>query len=63
LTLSSSPGRGHSSATTGSASLTQGASPRARLNRSEYSNTIRDLLGIDFRADRTFPTDDSGEGF
>lgn len=34
-----------------------------RLNRSEYSNTIRDLLGIDFRADRAFPTDDSGEGF
>ena len=34
-----------------------------RLNRSEYSNTIRDLLGTDFRADRTFPTDDSGEGF
>jgi len=34
-----------------------------RLNRSEYSNTIRDLLGVEFRADRTFPTDDSGEGF
>src|SRR5690606_356712 len=34
-----------------------------RLNRAEYSNTIRDLLAIDFRADRRFPTDDSGEGF
>lgn len=34
-----------------------------RLNRSEYSNTVRDLLGVEFRADRTFPTDDSGEGF
>lgn len=34
-----------------------------RLNRNEYSNTIRDLLGVDFRADRDFPTDDSGEGF
>src|SRR5438093_12689302 len=34
-----------------------------RLNRSEYSNTIRDLLGVEFRADRTFPTDDSGDGF
>lgn len=34
-----------------------------RLNRSEYTNTIRDLLAIDFQADRTFPTDDSGEGF
>lgn len=34
-----------------------------RLNRSEYTNTIRDLLAIDFRADKNFPTDDSGEGF
>ncbi|MFN3325829.1 MAG: DUF1592 domain-containing protein [Bryobacteraceae bacterium] len=34
-----------------------------RLNRSEYSNTIRDLLGVDFRADKNFPTDDSGYGF
>jgi mono/diheme cytochrome c family protein len=34
-----------------------------RLNRVEYSNTIRDLLGIEFRADRNFPTDDSGHGF
>jgi hypothetical protein len=34
-----------------------------RLNRTEYTNTIRDLLGVDFRADQTFPTDDSGHGF
>ncbi len=34
-----------------------------RLNRNEYSNTIRDLLGVDFRAERDFPTDDSGYGF
>jgi mono/diheme cytochrome c family protein len=34
-----------------------------RLNRAEYTNTIRDLLAIDFRADRNFPTDDSGDGF
>jgi hypothetical protein len=34
-----------------------------RLNRSEYSNTIRDLLGVEFRADKSFPTDDSGDGF
>jgi hypothetical protein len=34
-----------------------------RLNRTEYSNTIRDLLGVDFRANQDFPTDDSGEGF
>jgi mono/diheme cytochrome c family protein len=34
-----------------------------RLNRNEYSNTIRDLLGVDFRAEKDFPTDDSGYGF
>jgi hypothetical protein len=34
-----------------------------RLNRSEYSNTIHDLLDVDFRAERDFPTDDSGYGF
>ena len=34
-----------------------------RLNRAEYTNTIRDLLAVDFRADRNFPTDDSGEDF
>ena len=34
-----------------------------RLNRTEYSNTIRDLLGVNFRADRDFPADDSSYGF
>ena len=34
-----------------------------RMNRNEYSNTIRDLLGVDFRAEKDFPTDDSGHGF
>jgi mono/diheme cytochrome c family protein len=34
-----------------------------RLNRSEYANTVRDLLGVEFRADREFPVDDSGDGF
>ncbi len=34
-----------------------------RLNRVEYSNTIRDLLGVVFRAERDFPSDDSGYGF
>ena len=34
-----------------------------RLNRTEYANTIRDLLGVRFRADRYFPADDSGDGF
>lgn len=34
-----------------------------RLNRREYANTIRDLLGIDFNADIAFPPDDTGFGF
>jgi hypothetical protein len=34
-----------------------------RLNRNEYRRTIRDLMGIDYRADKTFPPDDSGHGF
>ncbi len=34
-----------------------------RLNRIEYRNTIRDLMGIDFDAMDAFPPDDSGEGF
>jgi len=34
-----------------------------RLNRVEYQNTIRDLIGIDFEAEEAFPADDSGEGF
>ena len=34
-----------------------------RLNRAEYNNTIRDLLGVDFRPAEDFPQDDSGYGF
>lgn len=34
-----------------------------RLNRAEYNNTIRDLLGIAFRPADDFPADDSGYGF
>jgi cytochrome c5 len=34
-----------------------------RLNRAEYNNTIRDLLGIDFKPADDFPQDDSGYGF
>jgi hypothetical protein len=34
-----------------------------RLNRVEYRNTIRDLMGVDFRADSEFPADDTGYGF
>ncbi len=34
-----------------------------RLNRVEYRNTIRDLMGIDFNSEVEFPPDDSGHGF
>ena len=34
-----------------------------RLNRVEYDNTIRDLLGVTLRPAAEFPTDDSGYGF
>ena len=34
-----------------------------RLNRAEYNNTIRNLLGVDFHPADEFPTDDSGYGF
>ena len=34
-----------------------------RLNRTEYNNTIRDLLGIDFHPADDFPSDDVGYGF
>ncbi|HYM10905.1 MAG TPA: DUF1592 domain-containing protein [Bryobacterales bacterium] len=35
----------------------------SRLNRYEYNNTIRDLLGVNFRPADDFPADDSGYGF
>ncbi len=34
-----------------------------RLNRAEYNNTIRDLLGVDFQPASSFPADDAGYGF
>lgn len=34
-----------------------------RLNRVEYRNTIRDLIGIDFDTELEFPPDDTGYGF
>lgn len=34
-----------------------------RLNRAEYNNTIRDLLGVNFKPADDFPQDDSGYGF
>ena len=34
-----------------------------RLNRTEYNNTVRDLLGVDFNPSADFPQDDSAYGF
>jgi mono/diheme cytochrome c family protein len=34
-----------------------------RLNRIEYDNTVRDLLGVDIHPADDFPQDDSGYGF
>jgi mono/diheme cytochrome c family protein len=34
-----------------------------RLNRIEYRNTIRDLIGVDYDASSEFPPDDTGNGF
>lgn len=34
-----------------------------RLNRVEYNNTIRDLVGVDFDPADDFPADDTGYGF
>ncbi len=34
-----------------------------RLNRTEYNNTIRDLVNVDFNPAEDFPADDIGHGF
>jgi hypothetical protein len=34
-----------------------------RLNRAEYNNTVRDLLGVSLQPADEFPVDDSGYGF
>ncbi len=43
----------------------RGGAPVAlrRLNRAEYNNTIRDLIGLDLRPADEFPSDDVGYGF
>jgi len=40
-----------------------GAPAMHRLNRAEYTNAVRDLLGIEMEAGATLPNDDSGYGF
>jgi len=34
-----------------------------RLNRAEYKNMIRDLMGVEFDTEKEFPPDDAGYGF
>ena len=34
-----------------------------RLNKVEYTNSVRDLLGVDFDPTENFPEDDVGHGF
>ena len=51
------------SAVDDAASADPGRVTMRRLNRTEYNNTIRDLLGVTLRPADEFPTDDSGYGF
>src|SRR5262249_18892172 len=44
------------------APLNPGRVTARRLNRTEYGNTIRDLMGIDFDPAEDFPSDDIGHG-
>ena len=43
--------------------LDPGGKPLHRLNRAEYNNTIRDLLGTALKPADDFPPDDHGHGF
>jgi hypothetical protein len=45
------------------ANLDPGRVTVRRLNRTEYRNTIRDLMGVDYDTDQEFPPDDTGYGF
>src|SRR5437762_1919536 len=45
------------------APLNPGRVTARRLNRTEYGNTIRDLVGIDFDPAEDFPSDGIGHGF
>ncbi|MGY8767110.1 MAG: DUF1592 domain-containing protein, partial [Pirellulales bacterium] len=46
-----------------SSTIDPGRETIRRLNRVEYENTIRDLLGVTFKATQEFPADDVGYGF
>jgi mono/diheme cytochrome c family protein len=50
-------------AKTGAARLAHGRTVLRRLNRVEYQNTVRDLLGIDVDLQAMLPADSSANGF
>jgi cytochrome c553 len=52
-----------SAAEAGDGRIDPGRVTARRLNRAEYNNTIRDLLGVTLRPADEFPIDDSGYGF
>ncbi len=54
---------GISDAAAGDSPIQPGRVTARRLNRTEYNNTIRDLLGVSLRPANEFPVDDSGYGF
>ena len=43
--------------------ITPGRVTIRRLNRVEYRNTVKDLVGVDYKPSRSFPGDDVGYGF
>src|SRR5262245_19778901 len=45
------------------AAIDPGRVTLSRLNRVEYENTVRDLVGVAFDAEALFPVDDAGYGF
>jgi len=45
------------------AAIDPGKATVRRLNRAEYRNTIKDLLGVEFNSEVEFPPDDTGNGF
>jgi len=45
------------------AALEPGRVTVRRLNRTEYRNTINDLMGVEFNSESEFPPDDTGNGF
>jgi mono/diheme cytochrome c family protein len=55
--------RGRVEAVEGARGTTQGRVPMRRLNRAEYENTVRDLLGVDLDLKEVLPPDVSVNGF